>query len=152
MWFRNPLMHVDTFKEITIACDLDSVDPSASTTSNGIDGGFYYLKSNGITIEYLKYKEVERFLYPNSLNRSLCEEIVRNGENLSQMLDLRIKYMDKYLFGGFCQQTVNIDRVCTMHANCCDDIENKLHDLKLLLEDWRNENLPMWRAPGKCKG
>ncbi|KAL9457951.1 hypothetical protein AB3S75_006906 [Citrus x aurantiifolia] len=159
MWLRNPILQVDCLKEMTIACDVYSDD--LQNISYVKDGGFFYLKSNAITSEYFKYQDMTRILFPDSQNRTLCEETVVN-EELFETLSLRINYMEQDRYGGFCQQNINMDTICTVRANCCDDTESKLHDLKLLLEDWRSftkknslrgSSPPYtWRAHSKCKG
>ncbi|KAI3703592.1 hypothetical protein L1987_73782 [Smallanthus sonchifolius] len=50
---------------------------------------------------------------------------------------LRIRFLDTGYFGGFCQASKDLNKVCTMHANCCVGLENKVHDLGIMLGDWR---------------
>jgi hypothetical protein len=48
-----------------------------------------------------------------------------------------------------------------MHANCCYGLGTKVHDLKIVLEDWKNfmslplkekaSASPAWRAPQNCR-
>ncbi|KAI4329770.1 hypothetical protein MLD38_028118 [Melastoma candidum] len=48
---------------------------------------------------------------------------------------------------------------CTMHANCCVGLENKINDLSILLDDWRKyTSLPpnettsaSWTVPQDCR-
>ncbi|KAK0590417.1 hypothetical protein LWI29_026768 [Acer saccharum] len=80
------------------------------------------------------------------------------------MLEVGVEYLDAAHFGGFCQQRKNMEEIYTVRANCCENIENKVHDLRMLLDDWRNftglstehaglkESSFTWRAPEKCKG
>ncbi|KAL0447621.1 UNVERIFIED_CONTAM: hypothetical protein Slati_1890000 [Sesamum latifolium] len=61
--------------------------------------------------------------------------------------------------GGF---TKDLDLVVTMHANCCLGLENKIHDIKMVIEDWKRymglmavmdqKNLSdgSWTAPWRC--
>uniref|UniRef100_A0A0A9D3L8 Uncharacterized protein n=1 Tax=Arundo donax TaxID=35708 RepID=A0A0A9D3L8_ARUDO len=47
-----------------------------------------------------------------------------------------------------------------MHANCCIGLHSKIHDLRIMLEDWRNYmSMPptlkrsaalSWRVPQNC--
>lgn len=159
MWLRNPIPQVDGLKPITVACDVHPGD--LQSINNIMDGGFYYVRSNRVTSKYFKYRELRRILYTNSQDRSLCEETVVNRE-LFKTLELRFTYMERNLYGRFCQQNINTSTIHTLRANCCDDTESKVHDLKLLLEDWKNftKKTSMedwsspftWRAPSKCKG
>ncbi|KAL5797177.1 hypothetical protein ACOSQ2_001997 [Xanthoceras sorbifolium] len=159
MWLRNPFLQINPSKELTIACDFNSALPSMS---NKVDEGFFYMKSNAVTMEYFKYWDMARFLYPHYQNQSLCEATV-SEDTILGIIELRVEYLDVARFGGFCQQVNNMEEICTMRSNCCENIENKVHDLKLLLDDWRNFTSPSpertslkgsfftWRAPEKCK-
>lgn len=60
-----------------------------------------------------------------------------------------------------CQQvSKDFEQVCTMHANCCTGLQRKLHDLRLVMADWRRFKLMSpqmkhhqriyWRAPRQC--
>lgn len=54
------------------------------------------------------------------------------------MLGMHIKFLDKAYFGGFCQPLKSNSEVYTMQSNCCEKIESKVYDLKLVLDDWSN--------------
>ncbi|XP_050888441.1 uncharacterized protein At4g15970 isoform X2 [Lathyrus oleraceus] len=63
-------------------------------------------------------------------------------------------------FGGLCEPSKDLNQVCTMHANCCYGMGSKIHDLRIMLQDWRHYlTLPpslkrlsvvSWRVPQKC--
>ncbi|KAF8390626.1 hypothetical protein HHK36_025153 [Tetracentron sinense] len=158
MWFRNPFRHLG--EDITIACDFYMGNPE--DTSNRANGGFKYVKSNTMTIEFYKYWHMARVLYPNSHDQYVFE-IIKHAK-IVKRLGLQINYLDTAYFGGFCQPSKNMSKVCTMHANCCVGIERRLHDLRLVLDDWKNfsalsqqeksligSSSSPWRAPNKCK-
>ncbi|XP_043706770.1 uncharacterized protein At4g15970-like [Telopea speciosissima] len=162
MWFRNPFPHFSPSIDIHIACDYYGGNPTER--SNSINGGFNYVRSNGLSIEFFKYWQMSRVLYPGYSDQSVFQII--KDDMVTSMIGLRIKYLDTSYFGGFYQPSEDMNKVCTMHANCCVDIERKLHDLKLVLEDWKNftklstegEKLRAsssltspWRAPSLCK-
>ena len=41
-----------------------------------------------------------------------------------------MRFFDTLYFGGFCQPSKDFNQVCTMHANCCVGLDNKVNDLK----------------------
>ncbi|KAI3947350.1 hypothetical protein MKW92_015439 [Papaver armeniacum] len=47
--------------------------------------------------------------------------------------DSRIRYPNQHD-----QAVLDMNQVCTMHANCCFGLESKIHDLNLVLDDWRH--------------
>lgn len=51
-------------------------------------------------------------------------------------IGLKIRFLDTAFFGGFCEPSKDLNLVCTMHANCCIGIGNKMHDLTMALDDW----------------
>ncbi|KAJ4888727.1 Nucleotide-diphospho-sugar transferase family protein [Raphanus sativus] len=72
-------------------------------------------------------------------------------------IGIQMRFFDTIYFGGFCQTSRDINLVCTMHANCCIGLQKKLHDLNLVLDDWRkylslSEHVQntTWSAPMKC--
>lgn len=153
MWFRNPIPHFNPQDEVTIPCDLEP-----KYGSNKQDRGLFYVKSNDISVEFFNYLKLVGVLYPNTPFESLCE--IATEQEIMEMLGMRIKFLDKVYFGGFCQPLKNNSEVYTMQANCCEKIESKVHDLKLVLDDWSNftgqssnnslGTLSSWRAPDKC--
>ena len=77
--------------------------------------------------------------------------------NIAHKNEVHAKYMDTGYFGGFCEPSKN------MQSTCCD--KSKVHDLRLVLDDWINFTARMstnaskpsmglssfsWRAPKKC--
>ncbi|XP_042486457.1 uncharacterized protein At4g15970-like [Macadamia integrifolia] len=159
MWLRDPFPHFTDDAEISIACDYYQGNPT--DRNNKANGGFNFVKSNLKSIEFYKYWYKSRVQYPNSHDQSVFE-MIKNDKNVITN-GLKIRYLDTSYFGGFCQPSKDMNKVCTMHANCCVGIEKKLHDLRLVLEDWRNFTaLPtekrrlvgssaIWRAPSECK-
>ncbi|KAL5724807.1 hypothetical protein ACHQM5_008023 [Ranunculus cassubicifolius] len=134
MWFRDPFRYFDSADDIHIACDFYRGSPRDKR--NRANGGFNYVKSNEATVEFYKYWYMARFLYPSLHDQSVFE-IIKHDSVIANW-GLKIKYLDTRFFGGFCQPSKDISKVCTMHANCCVGIERKVRDLKLILSDWRN--------------
>ncbi|KAI3703598.1 hypothetical protein L1987_73788 [Smallanthus sonchifolius] len=57
----------------------------------------------------------------------------------------------------------DLNKVCTMHPNCCVGLENKVHDLGIMLGDWRKYkesfanqmtrgSAGSWKVPQLCRG
>ncbi|XP_043720855.1 uncharacterized protein At4g15970-like [Telopea speciosissima] len=161
MWLRDPFphFHFTAETEITIACDYYKGNPTDK--NNKANGGFIFVKSNLKSIGFYKYWYKSRVWYPNSHDQSVFE-MIKNDKNVTTT-GLQIRYLDTNCFGGFCQPSKDMNKVCTMHANCCVGIENKVHDLRLVLEDWKNfialptekrrlvGSSSLWRAPRECK-
>ncbi|XP_077229400.1 uncharacterized protein At4g15970-like [Tasmannia lanceolata] len=157
MWFRNPISHFMSTADITMACDYYNGD--SSNRKNRANGGFNYVRSTTATIEFYKFWYMARELYPGLHDQAVFNIIKFDGAVNGRGLQMR--FLDTAYFGGFCQSAKDFNKVCTLHANCCVGIESKLHDLRLVLDDWRNfTSLPTeekklrkysWRAPRMCK-
>uniref|UniRef100_A0A3N7FGV3 Nucleotide-diphospho-sugar transferase domain-containing protein n=1 Tax=Populus trichocarpa TaxID=3694 RepID=A0A3N7FGV3_POPTR len=71
-----------------------------------------------------------------------------------------MRFLDTAFFGGLCEPSKDLNLVCTMHANCCFGLDSKLHDLGIMLQDWKTFlSLPptlkrslsvSWRVPQNC--
>jgi hypothetical protein len=56
----------------------------------------------------------------------------------SAKLDLAIQFLDTTYISGFCQLNKDLNKICTLHANCCVGLGAKMHDLRGVLNVWRN--------------
>ncbi|KAE8076447.1 hypothetical protein FH972_015096 [Carpinus fangiana] len=75
-------------------------------------------------------------------------------------IGLKMKFLDTAYFGGLCEPSKDLNLVCTMHANCCYGLDSKLHDLRIMLQDWKQYmSLPpslkrvsilSWTVPQNC--
>ncbi|XVE84146.1 hypothetical protein DITRI_Ditri16bG0146400 [Diplodiscus trichospermus] len=159
MWLRNPLRGLMPNWDISISCELYPIDDE--TFGIGGDGGFFHVKADEVTFEFIKNCNLKRVWYPDSQHLSLCK-IVGNDPYIN-LIGLRVNYFNEVNFGGLCQPC-DLNQIYTVQANCCEDIDSKIHDLKLVLDDWRNFTAlsangasskwsPFsWRAPQKCIG
>jgi hypothetical protein len=114
-------------------------------------------------LEFLKHWKLSKILYPTTnVEESLCATILHN-EDLVEMYGFRVHHVDTDHFGGFCQLNNDIlEKAYTIHANCCDDLTSKVHDLRIVLDDWfrfrehvKNNNATekmALRWPQKCTG
>ena len=76
-------------------------------------------------------------------------------------LGLKMIFLDTANFGGLCEPSRDLNKVCTMHANCCYGMDSKLHDLRIMLQDWKYHltlspslkrlSIISWRVPQNCR-
>lgn len=160
MWFRNPFPRFHSNADFQIACDFFRGNPS-NIKRNLPNGGFTYVKSNTQTSKFYKFWYKSREKYPGLHDQDVLNKIKRNP--YIHKIGLRIKFLDTAYFGGFCEPSKDLNRVCTMHANCCVGLSNKVYDLNIILGDWQNylslrndtrtklSNSSPWNAPDHCK-
>ncbi|RVW45097.1 Uncharacterized protein CK203_067672 [Vitis vinifera] len=148
---RKPLMHPDRSKfgrrNHQIIGEVDDWDADVM-----------WLKNPFLYVDLFKTSRlrVAMVLHPDHDAQSVLE-MIKEDEVAQFRLRVRIKYLDTVHFSGFCQPNKDMRQVHTMHANCCEDLESKVHDLRLVLDDWRNSMTSLstpgssWRVPSKCK-
>jgi len=153
MWLRDPFPRLYPDGDFQMACDRFFGDPNDS--DNWVNGGFTYVKSNHRSIEFYKFWYNSRLDYPKMHDQDVFNQIKHKA--LVSEIGIQMRFFDTVYFGGFCQTSRDINLVCTMHANCCVGLEKKLHDLNLVLDDWRNYlslSEPVknttWSVPMKC--
>lgn len=134
LWLRSPFSNFSPSYELTISCNFPSDGQLGGYVQ---DGGIFYLRSNAIAIEFFKYWKVIKVLYPNSnVEESLCTTIMQS-KDIGDSYAFGVKYVDTTYFGGFCHLSKDMLReACTIHANCCEDLTSKVHDLRNVLDDW----------------
>ncbi|WOL07236.1 hypothetical protein Cni_G15975 [Canna indica] len=157
MWFRNPMPHFYLDGDFQISCDEFFGDPKNLT--NWPNNGFSYVKSNRRSIEFYKFWYASRERFPgvheqNVLNIIKFDPVVRQ-------IGVRIRFLSTERFGGFCEISRDLNKVCTMHANCCIGLGKKIDDLKAMLADWKKfTSLPQdleirsrfsWSVPQSCR-
>nr|XP_043639836.1 uncharacterized protein At4g15970-like [Erigeron canadensis] len=159
MWFRDPFPHFHEDGDFQIACDYFRGDPT--NLNNLPNGGFTYVKSNNKTIQFYKYWYDSRLNYPGLHDQDVFNKIKFDPFILEN--GLQIRFLDTSYFGGFCEPSKDFDKVCTMHANCCVGLDNKVHDIGIMLQDWRkymnsfmNQTAMLgsasWTVPQSCRG
>ncbi|KAI4962804.1 hypothetical protein ZWY2020_025311 [Hordeum vulgare] len=125
---------------------------------NRPNGGFLYVRSANRTVEFYRRWRRARRRFPDGTNEQ--EILGRAQGELSRRSGVRMQFLDTAHCGGFCQLSGDMGRVCTLHANCCTGLANKVHDLRNVLRDWRNYTAAppqerrvgdfRWTRPGKC--
>ncbi|XP_020548782.1 uncharacterized protein At4g15970-like [Sesamum indicum] len=158
MWLRDPFPIFYPDGDFQIACDTYKYD--STDLRNLPNGGFTYVKSNNRTIQFYKFWYNGKDYFPGIHDQDVFNRIKFNP--LIVEIGLEIRFLDTAYFGGFCQPSKDLDLVVTMHANCCIGLENKIHDIKMVIEDWKSymglmavkgrKNLSnrTWTAPWRC--
>ncbi|KAM7463341.1 hypothetical protein LguiA_031462 [Lonicera macranthoides] len=158
MWFRDPFPRFYEDADFQIACD-HFCGNSIDLENNTPNGGFNFVKSNNRSIEFYKFWYSSRENYPGLHDQDVLNNI--KYDSFITEIDLKIKFLNTAYFGGFCEPSKDLNYVCTMHANCCFGLDSKVHDLKILLEDWKQfmslpptmkrSSMLSWRAPKNCR-
>ncbi|KAL6616619.1 hypothetical protein ACP70R_038889 [Stipagrostis hirtigluma subsp. patula] len=157
VWLRNPFRHISVYADLAMSCDGFSGDPF--TIHNGPNTGFYYVKAGNRTLQMLRHWQAARSRFPPHHDQMIFDRI---KHELAGELGVRIQFLDTALVGGFCDfREDTMERACTMHANCCVGLGNKVHELRNVVEEWKNytrltpaekkSGKVMWTFPAKCK-
>lgn len=156
VWFRNPLPHFHQDADFQIACDQFLGDES--DLNNRPNGGFNYVKSNNLTVEFYKFWYSSRETYPGLHDQDVLNFI--KYDPFIKQLGIKMRFLSTVYFGGLCEPSKDFNKVCTMHANCCIGLGSKIHDLGVMLEDWKMYmSMPpaikiskrhYWRVPQNC--
>ncbi|WJX21506.1 hypothetical protein P8452_10934 [Trifolium repens] len=156
MWFRDPFPRFHLDADFQIACD--HFTGSFDDVQNRPNGGFNFVKSNNRSIEFYKFWYSSRETYPGYHDQDVLN-FIKVHPFISD-IGLKMIFLDTINFGGLCEPSRDLNQVCTMHANCCFGMDSKLHDLKIMLQDWKHYlSLPpslkrlsvvSWRVPQKC--
>ncbi|KAM2658317.1 hypothetical protein EV2_021037 [Malus domestica] len=156
MWFRDPFPQFYEDADFQIACD--NFLGNSDDLQNRPNGGFNYVKSNSRSIAFYKFWYSSRETYPGFHDQDVLNIIKFDPTTFS--IGLKIKFLDTAYFGGFCEPSKDLNQVCTMHANCCYGLDSKLHDLRIMVRNWkrfvslppdlkRDLMLP-WGVPQNC--
>ncbi|KAJ3709129.1 hypothetical protein LUZ61_012834 [Rhynchospora tenuis] len=157
LWFRNPFKIITVYADMATSCDKYWGDPDA--IYNWANTGFYYVKSSNKTIQMMRYWLDARNRFPPHHEQNIFNQI---KPDLVDALGLNIQFVDQKYFGSFCEFSSDLNKICTMHANCCvNGLDAKIHDMRNLMEYWKNYTaLPKeeknkgwftWTKPGHCK-
>ncbi|KFK33422.1 hypothetical protein AALP_AA5G011000 [Arabis alpina] len=156
MWFRNPFSRFYKYGDFQIACD--HYLGRSNDLENRPNGGFSYVRSNNRTILFYKYWYGSRIKYAGYHDQDVLNFIKKDP--YITHIGLRIRFLNTAYFGGLCEPSKDLNLVCTMHANCCFGMDSKLHDLRIMLQDWRDfMSLPFrlkhssgftWKVPQNC--
>ncbi|KAK3166346.1 hypothetical protein QOZ80_1AG0044630 [Eleusine coracana subsp. coracana] len=162
MWLRNPFRHINLYADVTMSTDHFVGDPES--LDNAPNTGFFYVRSTNRTVQMLRHWQAARSRFPPNHDQKIFDNI---KHEVVRDLGVRIEFLDTALFRSFCEFHDGDmgPRTCTMHANCCVGLENKVHDLRNVVADWKNYtslspaekksgkhvSLKLkWRFPAKC--
>ncbi|RYR56873.1 hypothetical protein Ahy_A05g022599 [Arachis hypogaea] len=158
MWLRNPFKQFYGDADFQSSCD--DFNGNSTDLNNAPNTGFSYVKSNERSIWLYKFWFNSSRIYRRMHDQNAFN-MIKMHPNISAM-NVKIRFLSTTYFGGFCQPSKDFNQVCTMHANCCKGLQNKIDDLKILLDDWRNytalpENQKQhysnhsWSVPKHCR-
>ncbi|XAR64516.1 hypothetical protein NMG60_11024892 [Bertholletia excelsa] len=133
LWFRDPFPRFSSDADFQIACD--HFVGNSYDLENKPNGGFNFVRSNNRSIEFYKFWYSSREMYPGYHDQDVLNFI--KFDDFVIDIELKMRFLNTDYFGGFCEPSKDLNQVCTMHANCCFGLANKLHDLRVLLEDWK---------------
>ncbi|XP_062213982.1 uncharacterized protein At4g15970-like [Phragmites australis] len=155
MWFRDPFRHISMAADIAISSDVFIGDPYS--LHNFPNGGFLFVRSSEKTIEFYRGWQQGRWRFFGKHEQDVFNLI---KHEMSAKLDLSIQFLDTQYISGFCQLSKDLNKICTLHANCCVGLGAKLHDLRGVLGVWRNYTTGsaderragkfQWKLPGIC--
>ncbi|CAN0902224.1 Uncharacterized protein At4g15970 [Linum grandiflorum] len=158
MWLRNPFPHFHKSADFQIACDRYSAK-SPTDRRNNPNGGFTFVRSNVRTLQFYRFWYYSRQNYPKLHDQDVLNKI--KFHPFINSIGLQMRFLDTARFGGFCEPAKDLNVACTMHANCCVGLKHKIHDLNVVLQDWKHFlALPRdsgasrsftWRAPQRCR-
>ncbi|KAL0737157.1 hypothetical protein Bca4012_013367 [Brassica carinata] len=153
MWLRDPFPRLYPDGDFQMACDKYFGNPTSF--DNWANGGFVYVRSNNRSIEFYKFWYKSRQNYSWLHDQDVFNRI-KNDPFISK-IGVRIRFFDTVYICGFCEPSKDMNLVCTMHGNCCLGLEKKIHDLNLILDDWRkymslskHVQNTTWSAPLRC--
>lgn len=156
VWFRNPMPHFHPDGDFQIACD--HFVGNETDLDNIPNGGFNYVKSNNQTIKFYKFWYLSKDNHPGLHDQDVLN-FIKHDPYITK-LGLKMRFLSTAYFGGICEPSRDLNKVCTMHANCCIGLGSKIHDLNVMLQDWRTfMSMPpavkrigqfRWRVPQNC--
>ncbi|KAL3844358.1 hypothetical protein ACJIZ3_001761 [Penstemon smallii] len=133
MWLRNPFPRFYPGGDFQISCDRYRYN--STYLNNSPNGGFIYVKANNRTVQFYKFWYTGKDYFPGKHDQDVLDMIKLNP--FIKEIGLKMRFLDTAYFGGFCQPSKDLDLVITMHANCCSSLERKIHDIKMVIEDWK---------------
>ncbi|KAI5065538.1 hypothetical protein GOP47_0020233 [Adiantum capillus-veneris] len=152
IWLRNPFPHLLPTKDFQITTDRFNGNPNSH--DNAPNGGYTFARSNKRTIEFYKFWYKSRLTYRSKHDQDVFIEIRHN--RTMEDIGVNVGYLDTKLFSSFCSFWVyDMNVTVTIHANCCNGLNNKIRNLKILLSDWKefyvtNQSVKSWKQPYGC--
>ncbi|PNT73478.1 hypothetical protein BRADI_2g58994v3 [Brachypodium distachyon] len=129
---RDPFRRIPVYADMSVSSD--DFSSARAPLDNPPNTGLYYMKATNRSIEMLRYWQAARPRFPGVNDQPV---FVKIKTELIEKLQVRIEPLDTVYFGGFCEYHDDFDKICTMHADCCIGVDNKVHDLMDVVADWR---------------
>ncbi|GJM92048.1 hypothetical protein PR202_ga08475 [Eleusine coracana subsp. coracana] len=118
-----------------MSCSLDNSKIAPVLLDNEINCGFYYMKSTSRSVTLIK-RWIEGWArFPGENEQVVLSKI---KSELVGEVGVRMEALETEFVSGFCDFQKRFDKVCTMHANCCLGLENKVFDLNNIAAGWKN--------------
>ncbi|KAL8483745.1 hypothetical protein ACS0TY_026431 [Phlomoides rotata] len=133
MWLRDPFQRLDPEGDLNFASDI--YRHNSTNLHNTPNAGFIYAKSNTRTIQFYKFWYAKKDDFPGGHDQPVLEKI--KFDPFIQEMGVKIRFLDTAYVGGLCFPSKDLDVVVAMHANCCTVFKDKIHDIKLVLHDWK---------------
>lgn len=134
MWLRNPFQRISVYADMSCSLDNSKMAPTLLDCENNI--GFYYMKATNRSVELVRYWRAARARFDGNPNEQVVFSNIKR--ELISKLGVRFQPLETEYISGFCDFQDHLDKVCTVHANCCMGLENKVHDLNNIAADWKN--------------
>lgn len=135
MWLRNPFPMLRTNESIDLQISTDKFNGDQWSQSNRINTGFYMIRSNKKTValfdKWYSRKDSSTGMKEQDVLINLMDDGVFTN------LGLSVRFLDTLYFSGFCEDSKDVRRVTTFHANCCRSISAKVADLTIVIHDWK---------------
>lgn len=159
LWFRSPFPRLlpAAAGEAQVVMSSDFFVGNPDSPGNYPNGGLLYVRSSTAAVAFYEHWQASRARFPGKHEQFVFDRIVKEG--VPPRIGARVRFLDTAVFGGFCQHGKDLGRVATMHANCCVGLDNKLFDLRNVLQDWKEYRARVagggargfsWRVPGRC--
>ncbi|KAL7615303.1 hypothetical protein Lser_V15G09149 [Lactuca serriola] len=136
LWLRDPFPRLNVDESLDLQISVDKFNGDQWSEDNAINTGFYMIRSNNKTIALYDdlYGEKDNSVV-GKREQDVLMDLMRRGE--FERLGLRVRFLDTIFFSGFCENSKDVKKVSTVHANCCRSIKAKESDLIKVLHDWR---------------
>ncbi|KAH8968642.1 hypothetical protein BDL97_03G138500, partial [Sphagnum fallax] len=112
---------------------IDHEESFSKSSSNGLLG-FIYVLSNKRTIILFKFwygtRDIQLGIYEQDNFQKMLQD------KSIQDIGLKLRFLDVNIFSGYCQGSNNWSHICTMYANCCIGLEQKMEHLQFALHTW----------------
>ncbi|XP_057766820.1 uncharacterized protein At4g15970-like [Salvia miltiorrhiza] len=146
-WMRDPFPRLYEEGDIQMACDVFVFN--STSRWNFPNAGFVYAKSNPRSIQFYKYWVAKR--EAGKHDQDVFYKI--KHDPFMEEIGLDLRFLDTAYFSGLCEPSRDLDEVVTMHANCCTKLKSKIHDIRMVIEDWKNYKMGgpnKWSVPRIC--